>query len=166
MRVALLSDTHATPGKVKMVMAQLRPYLQGVDAILHAGDLTAIEMFEVLTAVAPCHAVAGNMDTPDVHARLPEETILELAGRRIGLVHGGGSPGNVPDRVFQRFLGAEHQPTVDVIVFGHTHQPLVEQRGKVLLVNPGSPTDGRSAPYRSLAMLEMDDTLDARIIRL
>jgi predicted phosphodiesterase len=55
---------------------------------------------------------------------------------------------------------------VDVAIFGHSHQPLVEQQSDLLLLNPGSPTDQRWAPYRSLAHLELGPELRAELVRL
>ena len=55
---------------------------------------------------------------------------------------------------------------VDAIVFGHSHQPLVMRQGGVLFFNPGSPTDDIFAPYKSVGILEIHDTIEGRIIKL
>jgi len=166
MRAVVLSDTHSNPNKVKNVIAQLRKHLEAADHILHAGDITSLELLQALEHFAPVTAVAGNMDGPEIRRKLPEQTVVELGGRRIGLIHGWGSPGGVADQVVARFSDAPETSDLDAIVFGHTHRALVEKRGDLLLVNPGSPTDWHSAAFRSLAILEIDDSLDARIVRL
>ena len=166
MRLAVLSDTHANSEKAAKVFERLRPHLAGVDGILHAGDVTCAELLEMLEAVAPLYAVAGNMDGDDLREGLGEQRLLELGGRRLGLIHGWGSPGDLPRRVAGRFAAPAGQPQVEAIVFGHSHQPLVETVGGVLLVNPGSPTDRYFAPYRSMAFLELGAEIKAEIVRL
>lgn len=165
-RAAVISDTHARPGDVAKVMDLLRPHLGGVDRILHAGDVVCPELLDALEGLAPLDAVAGNMDGPDIAARLPQQTVIELGGRRIGLIHGWGAPGDLPRKVLERFCGDDGRPGVEAVVFGHSHAPLVEYRQGVLLVNPGSPTDRRWAPFCSLALLEAGRSLQAHIVRL
>jgi uncharacterized protein len=166
MRIAVLSDTHASEEKVSRVLTLLRPYLTGVDGILHAGDFTASALLEELGELAPLHGVAGNMDGPEIRGRLPEQTTVELAGKKIGLIHGWGAPAGLADKVIAKFAGKDGRPVVDVLVFGHTHQAQVERRGELLVVNPGSPTDRRFAPYRSLAILEIGPEVRAEVIKL
>jgi uncharacterized protein len=166
MRIAVLSDTHAGEEKVSKVVTLLRPYLIGVDGILHAGDVTAVALLDELDEFAPLHGVAGNMDGPEIRGRLPEQTTIELGGKKVGLIHGWGAPAGLADKVIARFAGKDGRPTVDVLVFGHTHQAQVERRGELLVVNPGSPTDRRFAPYRSMAMLEIGAEVSAQVIKL
>ena len=167
MRVAVISDTHARPGDVAAVIERVGPYLHDVDRILHAGDVTSREVLDALSRFAPIAAVAGNMDGPGLRENLPEQRILPLAGFKIGLCHGGGSPGRLPERVLRRFRDPRTgRSLVDIIVFGHSHAPLVERREGVLLVNPGSPTDRRWAPEHTMAILELGETASARVVSL
>jgi uncharacterized protein len=166
MRLAVISDSHVVRDQVAALVAELRPLLDGVDAILHAGDITSLDLLDELGAIAPVHAVAGNMDSETTVNTLGERRVLELGGHRLGLIHGWGAPGDLARRVVERFRGPSGRLEVEVIVFGHSHQPLVERTGEVLLVNPGSPTDRRWAPYRSFALLELGATIDARLVRL
>ena len=106
-------------------------------------------VLEELRELAPVKAVAGNMDQPEVKAVLPQQLTVEVEGRRIGIIHGWGPPIGVERRVLSRFSG------MDVIVFGHTHKALVEERKGTLLVNPGSPNDRRFSdrlPYAVMAI--------------
>jgi uncharacterized protein len=166
MRIAVISDSHVARSQVADLVAELRAPLTGVDAILHAGDITSLELLDELGAIAPVHAVAGNMDSDTTVRALGERRVLELGGRRVGLLHGWGAPGDLAQRVVERFRAPSGGLEVEVIVFGHSHQPLVERTSEVLLVNPGSPTDRRWAPYRSFALLELGETIDARLVRL
>jgi putative phosphoesterase len=115
--------------------------------ILHGGDVTTVAVYEELRALGPpLYAVAGNVDEPALHALLPEERVVELAGVRIGMRHIGGSPA----ALLARFPGCA------AIVFGHSHQPVVERRGETWLLNPGSPTERRRALFHSMLRLELE----------
>jgi uncharacterized protein len=166
MRIAVLSDTHADASRSEQVLLRLKNHVQGADLILHAGDITSVELLKGLCSLSTVEAVRGNMDSVEIRSTLPETKILTIAGRRIGLIHGWGAPDDLPRRVYEKFLGEDKKPTVDAIVFGHSHRAMVERRDGVLLVNPGSPTDARFAPYVSLAHLEIGGQIEAKITRL
>ena len=100
------------------------------------------------------------MDTVEVERAFPATRVLEIGGFKIGVTHGDGAPQGIIERVSAKFTG------VDAIVFGHSHQPLNERRNGVLLFNPGSPTDRIFAPYNSVGLLEISDTISGQIIRL
>jgi len=159
MRICVLSDTHI-PVAAPALPPDLLRALEGADLILHAGDVLELSVLDELGAIAKVEAVRGNMDRPDVQQGLPVKKVVEAQGKRIGLVHGSGPPWGLCSRVLREF------PDVDIIVFGHSHHPLSEQRDKVLLFNPGSPTDGRFAPYKSYGVIEITETVRAEIVRL
>src|SRR5512136_1877372 len=126
MKVGLVSDTHLSD-KVPEAIAKA---LAGVDLILHAGDLTSLDVLRHLETIAPVTAVQGNMDLPGVLLDLPLKTIVEADGRRIGLIHGHHVPH--PNRVLSQPLDFEamhayllsefRDEGVDCIVYGLTHQ--------------------------------------------
>ncbi|MDY6794863.1 MAG: metallophosphoesterase family protein [Actinomycetota bacterium] len=149
-RIGLVADTHI-PKVAPNLPAYLLDVLSGVDLILHAGDLVEVSVLERLRELAPTRAVAGNMDRPEVRAVLPEREVMDLEGARVGLIHGWGSPFGIERRVLSRFQG------MDVVVFGHTHKPLVEKRKGTLLVNPGTPNDRRFSKRLSCARLTIKD---------
>jgi putative phosphoesterase len=128
--------------------------------ILHAGDVLHVELLRELSAIAPTHAVLGNNDHELVDV-LPVERVLDLDGVRVAMVHDSG-----PRRGRERRLRARF-PDADVVVFGHSHDPLCE-RGVdgQLLVNPGSPTERRRAPAHTVAVLDLGDgeVRDAKIV--
>jgi hypothetical protein len=165
MRVLVVSDTHVAAAQVPWLLELLRPHLDGVTHILHAGDAVSAELYDRLSELAEVHAVAGNMDPDEVRERWPVQDVLELGGRRVGMIHGWGGPQDLPRRVRERFQEPGGRVPLDVLVFGHSHQPLVEKRDGLLLLNPGSPVDQRFAPYRSVAELDLE-RLTARLIRL
>lgn len=160
MLVGVLSDTHLKEGR--QLPPWLRGLLRGVDMILHAGDVLDMSVIDELSDIAPTCAVRGNMDRGDTAASLPERRVVEAGGFRIGLTHGYGAPWGMARKVLAEFSDEE----VDCVVFGHTHRPLVEMSGGVLLFNPGTALDLRFSSRRTMGMLEISDTVTPKIIDL
>jgi uncharacterized protein len=145
-RVAVISDTHLPRGARRLPDSCVRR-LRAADAILHAGDIASVAALEELRALGPpVHAVFGNVDEPGLQLTLPEELVVELGGVRIGMVHVAGRD----ELLLRRFPGCA------AVVFGHTHRPVVERRGEVWLLNPGSPTERRRSPFHSMIELDVE----------
>jgi uncharacterized protein len=154
MKVAVLSDTHA-PRYWKACPPAVARRLEGVDLILHAGDVCRAAVLEELAAFAPVRAVLGNNDDPDVAAwGAPETLRLDLDGLPAAMVHDAGPARGRPGRLRERFPGAE------LVVFGHSHIPLDLVFGSggdvVRLFNPGSPTDRRRQPRGTMGLLRVE----------
>jgi putative phosphoesterase len=125
--------------------------LESVSLILHAGDVVAGSVLEDLRELAPVQAVVGNMDEAELLAALPERRVVEIADARIGLVHDAGPRVGRGERLVAAFSGC------DAVVYGHTHLPEVSRAvGGAWILNPGSPTERRSAPVHSMLMLEIE----------
>ena len=137
MKLGIVSDTHG------YVDPRLLPLLQGVDLILHAGDVGGHAVLEALQTVAPVQAVYGNNDVKLGGLGLPLTLDLELSGRRIRLVHELKDAGRL-----------DH---IDVLVFGHSHKQLSETRDRVLYIHPGAA--GRLGFHRlqTAALLDLED---------
>jgi putative phosphoesterase len=147
MVIAVISDTHLPRGRRELPEACLER-LRAADVILHAGDVVAESFLTELQALGPAvEAVYGNMDEPALRESLPKERIVEAGGLRIGMVHIPGPKVGRPERLVARFPGC------DAVIYGHTHVPEVERHGGVWILNPGSPTERRSSPQRT--MLEL-----------
>ena len=142
--LGVITDTHI-PQRINALPPRVCEVLRGVDRILHAGDINSRQVLDQLAEVAPVEAVAGNADL--FKHRLPLTRVIEIEGKRIGLVHGHGGwarylRGKVRDRfgydeehylkIVQGSCGA-----VDAIVFGHTHRYYRAERSGILLFNPG-----------------------------
>jgi hypothetical protein len=151
MRVAVLSDTHA-PRRWKACPPEVARRLEGVDLILHAGDVCRAAVLEELAAFAPVRAVLGNNDEPDVAAwGAPETLELDLDGLPVAMVHDAGPAPGRARRLRRRFPGA------GLVVFGHSHVPLDLTAEGVRIFNPGSPTDRRRQPRGTMGLLRVVD---------
>lgn len=158
----MLSDTHA-PRFWKRCPSSVAAHLDGADLILHAGDVCVPSVLDELMAFAPVRVVLGNNDGPDVADwGAPETLELELAGLRVAMIHDAGAKDGRLRRMHRRF------PTADVVIFGHSHIPLDAADENVRILNPGSPTDKRRQPHRTLAELVIDDggLVSARLVEL
>ena len=145
-RVAVIADTHLPRGARRLPEACLRE-LRAADAILHAGDIASVGAYDELCALGPAvYAVWGNVDEPALRELLPEERVVELDGVRIGMRHIAGRE----EALLERFAGCA------AVVVGHSHLPVVERRRETWLLNPGSPTERRRAPFHSMLRLELE----------
>ncbi len=141
--VGVLSDTH------DHLYPEVRELLEGVDHIVHAGDVCRPEILSALRAIAPVTAVRGNCDAGAWAETLPVRAEFALCGARFLLGHMGG---RLRDEADVRSTGAER---VHVVIFGHSHQALVEQRNGVLHLNPGSAGPRRYGRPRTIAFVRI-----------
>jgi putative phosphoesterase len=124
--------------------------LRRADLILHAGDFVAVEVLEELRGVGPpVESVYGNMDEPALKETLPREQVVEVGETRIGMVHIPGPASGREARLAARF------PDCGAVVYGHTHVPQVERFQHLWILNPGSPTERRTAPVHSMLVLQV-----------
>lgn len=159
--IGVLADTHM-PSRARELPFPVTNGLRHVDLILHAGDFTTHEALERVGRIGPpVLAVRGNTDLPEVSRTLPIKRVVEVGPWRIGIVHGdSGTGATTPERARRTFKD------VQCVIFGHSHQPMNEQVDGVLLFNPGSPTDRRTAPSFSYGLLRVtDEGITGEIIR-
>jgi putative phosphoesterase len=97
-----------------------------------------------------------------VRRQLPEKVVFTAGSHRIGLIHGYGAP----LKLLELVGGIFKNDGVDIIIFGHAHSAVNEQKGGVLYFNPGSPTDKVYCPYNSYGIIEINDKIEARIIKI
>jgi len=159
MKIGIISDTHV-PGAASSLPPVVFEIFKDVDLILHAGDIVELSVLDELRAMAPVEAVAGNMDGPEVHLKLPSKKVLTLHNFSVGLIHGKYKIDIQKEMIRKEF------DDVDLIVYGHSHTPFWGNIDGIFYLNPGSPTDKRHAPYNSVAVLELGDELKADIIRI
>jgi putative phosphoesterase len=146
--IGLVSDTHG------LLRPEVLKALQGVDRIVHAGDIGDRAILQALEALAPVTAVRGNNDHGASWADVPDQATLDLGETRLLVIHDLAHLRQVP-------------AGVGVVVSGHSHQPAVEQRRQVLFVNPGSAGPRRFRLPVTVALLTVDGAgVDAKILDL
>jgi uncharacterized protein len=150
-RLAITADTHMPRG-VRRLPDQCVRALRAADLVVHAGDFTGAEVLAEIEALGPpLIAVHGNVDAPEVASRLPPETEFDAGGVRIAVVHDAGPRRGRLVRLRRRF------PDADAVIFGHSHLPLHEESDGFQIFNPGSPTERRRAPSRTMGIAEARD---------
>jgi putative phosphoesterase len=148
--IGVVSDTHS------LLRPELLPALAGVAHILHLGDVGDPSILTELRRIAPVTAIRGNVDTSGPCALLPATEAIDLAGCLIYMVHA------LED------LDLHPQAAgIDVVLSGHSHKPLIERRGGILYLNPGSAGPRRFNLPITFALLRIDNSVPvAEIISL
>jgi hypothetical protein len=125
--------------------------LAGADLVLHGGDFVTAQFLAELRRIgAPVEGICGNMDEPALKAALPKQRVVEIDNVRLGMVHDAGPRVRREARLAARFEDC------DAVVYGHTHVPQVERFQHLWILNPGSPTERRSAPVHSMLVLRVE----------
>lgn len=156
-RVLLLADTHV-PVRAKDLPEPVWRLVDEADLVVHAGDWVDVGLLDALEARSRALlACWGNNDGAALRERLPEVGYREVGGLRVGVVH---ETGQAAGR--ERRTDAAH-PGLDLLVFGHSHIPWdTTTPGGMRLLNPGSPTDRRRQPFRTVMTLVVEPGQDAR----
>jgi len=157
MRVGVISDTHG------LLRPEVFDVFREVDHILHGGDVGKWDVLADLRALAPVTAVYGNADGPDVRAKLPDVARLELEGFDIVVTHGDQLGRPTPAKLHEAF------PRAEIIVYGHTHRPLLELVDRtVTVMNPGGAGPARFDLKPSVGIMELEPGVPprARLVEL
>jgi putative phosphoesterase len=129
MKIGILSDTHVSSLSSEVIQ---RLKSLNLDLIIHCGDYTGIDVIHQLKALGKFCGVAGNMDPPEIRNILKEKEVIEVEGKRIGVIHKHGL--FFSDRKMEnRFQGEK----IDIFIHGHTHILRKEKKGDVYYLNPG-----------------------------
>ena len=151
--IGVIADTHG------LLRPEVHEALAGVYLILHAGDVCGDEILDELSIIAPVAAVAGNCDPVD-NPRLPSRIERTIEGVRIHVSHGHELGVPRPDKLLAAY-------DADVIIYGHTHVPLVNRVGGRLVLNPGAAGPRRFDLKPSVARLTaVEGRAEAVIVEL
>lgn len=162
MKIGVISDTHI-PERAKDLPKELLEAFKDVDMIIHAGDFVELSVLERLKKICSnVKGVRGNMDSHEIKILLPEKEIIKAGPFKIGVMHGWGPANKLVDIVADAFRGDD----VDVIIFGHSHSGFNEKKGGILFFNPGSLTDKIFSEYNSYGIIEIEDKIEAKIVRI
>jgi putative phosphoesterase len=137
-KIGVISDTHG------LLRPEAEQFLDGVDHIIHAGDIGRPEIIAALRRIALVIAIRGNVDTADWAARYPATRTVKLGGRAIHILHD----------IHQLKLDPVSRG-IDVVISGHSHRPGIETVDGVLYLNPGSAGPRRFSLPITLATLEL-----------
>jgi hypothetical protein len=151
MRVGVISDTHG------QLRREVFGVFEKVDHILHGGDVGKWDVLNDLESLAPVTAVYGNTDGSELRAKLPQVARVQLEGFDIVVTHGDqlGSP--TPRKVQAAF------PEAEIIVFGHTHKPVLELVDRtVTVMNPGAAGPARFGVPPSVGIMELEPGIPPR----
>ena len=151
MRLGVISDTHG------LLRPEVFEIFKEVDHILHAGDVGEQEILIDLEALAPVTAVYGNADGSDLRARLAQVAEVELDGFAVVVTHGDQFGHPTPEKLHAAF------PRAEIIVYGHTHKPLLELVDRtVTVMNPGGAGHLRFWIPPSVGILELEAGIPPR----
>lgn len=149
-RVGLISDTHG------LLRPEAKTFLQGSDYIVHGGDICDPVILDELAAIAPVTAVRGNNDRGPWAERLRESEFLQVGEVYVYAIHDLAQVDIEPGAAGVR-----------VVVSGHSHKPLVEERDGVIYVNPGSAGPRRfKLPISAGELIVDGSSVSARIVEL
>lgn len=154
MRVGVISDTHV-PSLYRSIPPGIWRALEGCEIIIHAGDFDGWEAYEEFKSRFPTLGVIGNQDSFRRCDEVPMNRVETLNGYQIGITHGFGPRVNLPQRVLTNW----HGPKVDLLIFGHSHEPGIHVIDGTRMLNPGSATDVL-ADRQTIAILDLKETLE------
>ena len=150
MNIAIISDTHLkkNSGQLDALITEFR----NADLVIHAGDYGGAWVLAYLENHFNFSGVWGNIDDDTIKTLLQEKLILNVGPYQIGVCHGHGKTKTTIERAYDNF----ENNIVDIIIFGHSHQPIINTKNKVLMLNPGSLTSKRQERWFSYIMLTVD----------
>lgn len=161
-RIGVVGDTHAS--KFEEIDKEILKILRKMDRIIHIGDYTSQDVLDGFKKIkkGKFKGVYGNTDTSEVRAQLPRKDVLEIAGKRIGIIHPavGGPPEGLEELVKLEFESED----IDTIVYGHTHDSDIKEINNILLFNPGQGYR-LSFMQASIGILTVDNEIKGEIIK-
>lgn len=150
-KIGIMSDTHISKDTFKIEQL-LNKYFKDVDLIIHAGDYKSIKVIELIKNQKKFVGVWGNNDGNNIRQELKEKEILNLNGYKIGIYHGHGAGKTTMDKAYEMFI----EDKVDIIIFGHSHMPIIKTINKTLMLNPGTPTSKKKERWYSIIILQLE----------
>jgi uncharacterized protein len=157
-RIGVLSDTHIH--KLKDTPGSLLDFLKAFDLVIHLGDFVSPELVEYFKSFNNFYGIAGNHDPHTVKAILPRNDVVEVNGKRLGLLHGYWFPLFGQRRSLARFK----KEKVDAILYGHTHVIRNEKVNNILFFNPGSACALWPAPWKTYGILKVGEKVTGEIV--
>ena len=157
MKILVFSDTHGDTGHAEEIIRNH----DNIDLVIHLGDYfrDAQKLSSIFPHI-PFEYIYGNSDF--MIGDVPAEKILELNGKKILITHGHRYSVNWD---YSKLHKKAEETKVDMVLFGHTHISYMEDRGKYILLNPGSISDPRDDKGESYGLITLDDKGIQPVIR-
>ena len=159
-RIAVLSDTHFH--NFNEMPNSLLENLKTFDLVIHLGDFVNKDLVEYFRSFNNFYGIAGNHDPQSVKKILPKTDVIQVNGKRLGLLHGYWFPFFCQDRSLARFK----KEKVDAILYGHTHVIRNEIAKNILFFNPGSASALWPAPWKTYGVLNVGESVTGEIISI
>ncbi len=159
-RIGVLSDTHIH--HMDDFPPSLMDTLKRFDMVIHLGDFVCPELVEYFRSLNNFYGIAGNHDPRCVKAILPRADVIEVNGKRLGLLHGYWFPLFTQHRSIARF----RKEKVDAILYGHTHVIRNEIAQNIRFFNPGSAFALWPAPWKTYGILSVGETIKGEIVSI
>jgi len=153
--VGVISDTHVNPGGSRAIPLEVLDLFERfeVDLLIHAGDANYEEVHERLARIAPLIAVPGNNENGFLQRALPDEVEFTVGTHRVGVIHGHqGTSARQTAR-------AAFSGRADIVIYGHSHIPKIENDGGTIYFNPGSATDRRWNEHYGIGLISFTESL-------
>lgn len=162
-KIAVLSDTH-TRKKISELPADVVNVVRDADIIVHLGDFYSRELVDELMRLGNFRGVTGNHDFGGIQLRLPKQDVLQVNGKKIGLIHGNGCV--IPNGLHKGLIAKFNGDKMDAILYGHTHIAMSKVMDGVLLFNPGSVSGRFPASKRTYGVLTVGETVSGEIVNI
>lgn len=158
--IIVIADTHVS--RLKELPTVLQVALKEADHIVHLGDYTSLELVRELRELGGFYGVAGNHDDLQIKRVMGGTEVLTINGKKIGLIHGMYFPFGTQRRMKSRFRNHK----LDVLLYGHSHEPGQKMLGDTLLLNPGTASGQFPSKRASFGILTIDGSINGEIIYL
>lgn len=147
MKILVVSDTHGHSSELIQVLRKVKP----IDGLIHCGDVEGQENYIRGIAECPCYMVKGNND---FFCDLPREEVFQLGNYKVMVTHGHMYGVSMDTSMLEEEARSRG---VQIVMFGHTHRPFLEQKEDITILNPGSLSYPRQAGRKpSFLVMEID----------
>lgn len=164
--ILVVGDTHVM--YFKNLPKEMLNYIQDAKWVIHVGDYVSKDVLQGFIKLKGKRfiGVYGNADPLMVRKEITAKRIIEVEGRKIAIIHpASGGPIDIAEK---RVLAEFRNDSIDIIIYGHTHEPKFEIKSDVILVNPGKGYIEKSSygPTTTLAILRIDHEISGEIIQI
>ncbi len=156
--IAVIADTHFSD-RPRPLPGEVVDVLRSADLILHAGDFCSVEAYDLIRDLGELRGVVGNNDALPLLRTLPMRRSFRFGEFTAAMIHGHGFGRLTARQAAEQELAG----TVDLAIFGHSHQSYQQSHAGTLFFNPGSPTQKRWEPRHSYGVIRIDNEIDAQL---